>query len=630
MQAQVKLPPKRGRAYRCLKGDDFVGERGKVISHIYKMHLPLDQSPYFCTLCTFRCMKLEQLATHVSAYKDHIDRVRRAEESGEEVDEAIHLKESTCPYIVADGLDMERLSADESNSLWQQRAGQRFKNNTVSKAVQPLPAPQPVTAICVPTAAPVTTTTSEPSATEVTVVEAMPDNLSLWSFLNSPAEIQEPPSAIIPPAVEETQKRHSRSQSRSRSRSPESSASSDSCRDQMVKLTQAVVEIVRDNREQMIIFAKAIDDLTAAIRQQNELLATVNITRYLYTDDITMDGANVMGLLYVSSKYDVKTLEQKCLTYLPSLMTPDNACVILEQAHLFDEQELKEKALTCILANGDAALQSTGVTDLSHECLAKIIQAEELEVDEQSVFEAVVAWSETACRKQNKDVTHENRRQMLGEAIKQVRFPLLDHRYLVKHIIPTNLLTDAEKLKIFANCLCPNENISPFNANKRTGTIRRKNITIQRLTKNNKHDMTSSNDHSIVFSVNQHASLQGFWLYGPSNSSTAHYHIRAFITDPEVDDVIEGSSMKTSVETSKTIYDVTFPRPLKLRKDKVYNLIVNLDGPDSHRGMWGKSTVQHGSFVCSFFNRQESKHSNKLTGCTGVDAGQIPGLMFLV
>ncbi|XP_041370327.1 glutactin-like [Gigantopelta aegis] len=272
MQAQVKLPPKRGRAYRCLKGDDFVGERGKVISHIYKMHLPLDQSPYFCTLCTFRCMKLEQLATHVSAYKDHIDRVRRAEESGEEVDEAIHLKESTCPYIVADGLDMERLSADESNSLWQQRAGQRFKNNTVSKAVQPLPAPQPVTAICVPTAAPVTTTTSEPSATEVTVVEAMPDNLSLWSFLNSPAEIQEPPSAIIPPAVEETQKRHSRSQSRSRSRSPESSASSDSCRDQMVKLTQAVVEIVRDNREQMIIFAKAIDDLTAAIRQQNELV----------------------------------------------------------------------------------------------------------------------------------------------------------------------------------------------------------------------------------------------------------------------------------------------------------------------------------------------------------------------
>ncbi|XP_041347835.1 BTB/POZ domain-containing protein 2-like isoform X2 [Gigantopelta aegis] len=356
--------------------------------------------------------------------------------------------------------------------------------------------------------------------------------------------------------------------------------------------------------------------------------------RYLYTDDVTMDGASVMGLLYVSKKYDVKTLEQKCLAYLSSSMTPDNACVILEQAHVFDEQELKEKALSFILENGYGALKSSGVTDLCHECLVKIIQAEELEVDEQAVFEAVVAWSESACRKQNKDVTDENRRQVIGEVIKHVRFPLLDQKYFAKNVVPTNLLTDAEKVKILTHWICPNENVSPFNANKRTGIIRQEKIIIQRLAGLCGFGCSCSSgaDHGIMFSVNQNASLQGFQLYGPYDRPTAHYDARAFITDPTTDDVIEGSSVTKSVSVAAgtTTYDVEFPRPLKLSKDKKYNLLVNINGPKSLYGKSDRSTVQDGSFVCSFFNCQKSKHSNKLNRYTDVDEGQIPGLMFLV
>ncbi|XP_041347832.1 BTB/POZ domain-containing protein 2-like isoform X2 [Gigantopelta aegis] len=355
--------------------------------------------------------------------------------------------------------------------------------------------------------------------------------------------------------------------------------------------------------------------------------------RYLYTDDVTMDGASVMGLLYVSKKYDVKTLEQKCLTHLLSSMTSDNVCVILEQAHVFDEEELKEKALTFILENGDATLKSSGVTDLCHECLVKIIQAEELVADEKSVFEAVVAWSERACKKQNKDVTHENRRQVIGEGIMHVRFPLLDHKYFAKKVPPTNMLTDKEIIKIFTHCACPDENVSPFNANKRTGVIREDKIIIQRFAGlHGGFSCLNNKDHGIMFSVNQDASLLGFQLYGPCERTTANYDVRAFITDPTTDDVIEGSSVTTSVSVAAgtTTYDVEFPRPLKVSKDKKCNLIVNIDGPDSHWGYPGRSTVQNGSFVCSFFKCQKSKHGNKLNLCTDVNQGQIPGLMFLV
>ncbi|XP_041379263.1 BTB/POZ domain-containing protein 2-like [Gigantopelta aegis] len=358
--------------------------------------------------------------------------------------------------------------------------------------------------------------------------------------------------------------------------------------------------------------------------------------RYLYTDDVTMDGANVMGLLYVSKKYDVKILEQKCLTYLSSSITSDNACVILEQAHVFDEQELKEKALTFILENGDAALKSSEVTDLCHECLVKIIQAEELVADEQSVFEAVVAWSESACRKQNKDVTHENRHQVLGEAIKHVRFPLLDQKYFAKNVVPTNFLTDAEKLKILTHCICPDESVSPFNANKRIGIIRREKIIILRLTNINQRECicpcSSNADHGIMFSVNQDASLLEFQLYCPKSRTTANYDVSTFITDPTTDDVIEGSSVTKSVSVAAetTIYHVEFPRPLKLSKDKKYNLIVNIDGPDSLCGELDRYTVHNGSFVCTFFDYQKSKHINKPNRRTGVGGVQVSGLMFLV
>ncbi|XP_041379413.1 BTB/POZ domain-containing protein 2-like [Gigantopelta aegis] len=135
-----------------------------------------------------------------------------------------------------------------------------------------------------------------------------------------------------------------------------------------------------------------------------------------------------------------------------------------------------------------------------------------------------------------------------------------------------------------------------------------------------------------MFSVNQDASLLGFQLYGPKSRTTANYDVRAFITDTTTDDVIEGSSVTKSVSVADgtTRYDVEFPRPLKLSKDKKYNLIVNIKGPNSHYGWSGRSTVQNGSFMCSFFNCQKSKHGNELHPYTDVSGRQIPDLMFLV
>ncbi|XP_041377577.1 BTB/POZ domain-containing protein 3-like [Gigantopelta aegis] len=356
---------------------------------------------------------------------------------------------------------------------------------------------------------------------------------------------------------------------------------------------------------------------------------------YLYTDDVMINGDNVIGLLYVSKKYDISTLEQLCLTYLSSSMTSDNACSVMEQAHIYDEIQLMEKAYSCILSNGDAALKSAGVTSLCHECLVKIVKPDKLNADEKSVFEAAVVWSESACRKQNKDLSPETRREVLGEVITHVRYPLLEQKYFVKKVSPTEVLDVYEERKIFKYFVCPDENVSPFNANKREQTTTE--IHTQLLTIHRFQDCvwpwlcSGDRDDAIMFCVNQNASLRGFQLYGvPYDSSIAKYDATAFLTNAITDELIEGSPIKKTCLDGDEVYDVEFVRPIQLTKDEKYNLVVNIKGPDSWCGMSGIFRVQHGSFVCSFFNSHKSNHSQRGYRGIYVEHGQIPGLLFLI
>lgn len=50
MSQLLRTSPKaipRGRAYSCLRCPGFMGEKGSMISHAYKYHLPLDLAPFF-------------------------------------------------------------------------------------------------------------------------------------------------------------------------------------------------------------------------------------------------------------------------------------------------------------------------------------------------------------------------------------------------------------------------------------------------------------------------------------------------------------------------------------------------------------------------------------------------------
>ena len=123
---------KKGRAYRCTRcnkmGNQVIDVKYRVADHILKYHLSLDQVPYYCTLCLFRCNEESQLLQHVSKYKRH---QMLTTEKGI-IDSSPYLVRNPHPYVVGDG-DMEAMSQKESHNIFLQRV--RPTSATITRPV---------------------------------------------------------------------------------------------------------------------------------------------------------------------------------------------------------------------------------------------------------------------------------------------------------------------------------------------------------------------------------------------------------------------------------------------------------------------------------------------------------------
>ncbi len=105
----------KGRAYQCTRCG-LKEVKGRIEAHIYKLHVPLEQSPFYCSLCMFRCNNEKQLLSHVKGYKGHRARIERGEK-----DSPRYLHRSTVPYKLSASIDYVQLSKEDSEVFWQQR-----------------------------------------------------------------------------------------------------------------------------------------------------------------------------------------------------------------------------------------------------------------------------------------------------------------------------------------------------------------------------------------------------------------------------------------------------------------------------------------------------------------------------
>ncbi|XP_071083991.1 BTB/POZ domain-containing protein 6-A-like [Haliotis cracherodii] len=180
---------------------------------------------------------------------------------------------------------------------------------------------------------------------------------------------------------------------------------------------------------------------------------------YLYTDDATVTPGNVTGLLYLAKKYAIGGLETLCLTYPEDCLSPENACLILEHAHRFDEKDLCDKAYNIVLQHGDICFATDS---FRHDCFDNVMKSGDLIIQPENAFKAATAWAESESGRKGRENSPKNLRSILGETVYGIPFISMEKDYYIDNVVPRGILTDAENVKIMSCFLCPEKDPSPF------------------------------------------------------------------------------------------------------------------------------------------------------------------------
>jgi hypothetical protein len=122
LQMSFQQTNKRGLAYNCeWCGEDnpFIAERYRVDSHIWKRHLSLDCSLYYCILCMFKATSQPAIKRHCRTFKPHLNQGEEMVREGSFRGDDFYIHQSKNAYVITD-MDRKPLSPTASRLHWMQ------------------------------------------------------------------------------------------------------------------------------------------------------------------------------------------------------------------------------------------------------------------------------------------------------------------------------------------------------------------------------------------------------------------------------------------------------------------------------------------------------------------------------
>jgi len=124
LQMSFQQTNKRGLAYKCeWCGEDnpFIAERYRVDGHIWKRHLLLDYSPYYCTPCMFKATSQPAIKRHCKTFKPYLNQREEMVRKGSFRGDDFYIHQSQNAYIIT-AIDRKPLSPAASRLHWMQMA----------------------------------------------------------------------------------------------------------------------------------------------------------------------------------------------------------------------------------------------------------------------------------------------------------------------------------------------------------------------------------------------------------------------------------------------------------------------------------------------------------------------------
>ncbi|XP_055356940.1 BTB/POZ domain-containing protein 3-like isoform X2 [Paramacrobiotus metropolitanus] len=174
---------------------------------------------------------------------------------------------------------------------------------------------------------------------------------------------------------------------------------------------------------------------------------------YIYTDEIDVTVEVALATMKCAEQYDLPPLAGHCFdSILRDLHASDQNCLRhLEKAITlaFADDSVLENCWHYVDIHCEKILKSEQFSELSFTMLRMMLQRDSLLAEENSIYVAMDRWATAACARSNLVPSATNRRQILGDCLYLIRFPLMTDIQLADGPTDSGLLEPSELKDIY-------------------------------------------------------------------------------------------------------------------------------------------------------------------------------------
>ena len=349
-----------------------------------------------------------------------------------------------------------------------------------------------------------------------------------------------------------------------------------------------------------------------------EYESLLELFRFIYSDKANLNADNVMQLLYLSKKYMLPTLAEKCSAFLKENLNALNVFHILPDAQKYEEKDLMNHCWKMIATQTEEAVKSEGFVTIERSVLEELVEKNSLNIKEVELFKAVDCWAEKECEKQGLVTEGSVKRRVLGERVVQgIRFPVMEEREFAEIVLDSEILTPRETnrlVKYFNSVL--NDPVG-FPDAKRAGN----ELAVSRF-RSLGRGWRSHYQEYIGFEVDKNTHLLAIQLFGSDNREYSVTLEVCAHNSGEIFGSQGGFFLSKQVHCEIGDYqafDIVFEPPIAIKANKRYRISASIPGPPSWYGINGCSSVENSGVTLHFYS------VSKPTSC---EKGQFSKFVF--
>ena len=331
-----------------------------------------------------------------------------------------------------------------------------------------------------------------------------------------------------------------------------------------------------------------------------EYESLLELFRFIYSDKAKLNADNVMQLLYLSKKYMLPTLAEKCSAFLKENLNALNVFHILPDAQKYEEKDLMNHCWKLIETQTEEAVKSEGFVTVERSALEELVEKNSLNIKEVELFKAIDCWAEKECEKQGLVAEGSVKRRVLGERIVQgIRFPLMGQTEFADIVLDSEILTLRETnrlVKYFNSVL--NDSVG-FLETERNGGKR----VISRFRSVGRGWNNGLDPSCVSLDVDKNIHLHAIHFFGSDNSQ---YSVTLEVFDHNSGEIVrrqEGTFLSKQINCEiggHQGFDMVFVPSIAIEANRLYKISATIAGPRSWCGKNACSTVKHSGVTFNF------------------------------